>query len=74
MSDNNNPVTREEMYLSAAAGENTELPEPITRKELFLAKAAGDEKYMPILTSPGGKKFKLTVDDSGTVSAVEVTG
>lgn len=32
-----------------------------------------DEKYMPILTSPGGKKFKLAVDDSGTVSAVEVT-
>jgi hypothetical protein len=32
-----------------------------------------DEKYMPILTSPGGKKYKLTVDDSGTVSAVEVT-
>ncbi len=32
-----------------------------------------DEKYMPILTSPSGKKFKLTVDDSGTVSAVEVT-
>ena len=31
-----------------------------------------DEKYMPILTSPSGKKYKLTVDDSGTVSAVEV--
>lgn len=42
-----------------------------------------DEKYIPntiarvedapILTSPSGKKFKITVDDSGTVSAVEVT-
>lgn len=32
-----------------------------------------DEKYMPILTSPSGKKYKLTVDDSGAVSAVEVT-
>lgn len=32
-----------------------------------------DEKYMPILTSPSGMKFRLTVDDSGTVSAVEVT-
>lgn len=27
-----------------------------------------------VLTSPSGIKFKLTVDDSGTVSAVEVTG
>lgn len=32
-----------------------------------------DPKYLPDLTSPSGKKFKLTVDDSGTVSAVEVT-
>jgi len=32
-----------------------------------------DEKYMPILTSPSGKKFKITVDDSGTLSATEVT-
>lgn len=32
-----------------------------------------DEKYMPTLTSPSGKKYKLTVDDSGTLSAVEVT-
>lgn len=31
------------------------------------------EEYMPVLTSPGGKKFKLTVDDSGTVTATEVT-
>ena len=31
-----------------------------------------DEKYLPILTSPSGKKFKLSVDDSGTISATEV--
>jgi hypothetical protein len=31
-----------------------------------------DEKFMPTLTSPNGTKFKLTVDDSGAVSAVEV--
>jgi hypothetical protein len=31
-----------------------------------------DEKYLPILTSPGGKKFKLSVDDSGTLTATEV--
>lgn len=42
-----------------------------------------DEKYIPttiarvgdapVVTSPSGKKFKLTVDDNGAVSAVEVT-
>lgn len=32
-----------------------------------------EEKYMPTLTSPSGKKFKLSVDDSGTISSVEVT-
>lgn len=32
-----------------------------------------DEKFMPVLTSPNGKKFKITVDDSGTISATEVT-
>ena len=31
-----------------------------------------DEKYMPILTSPCGKKFKLSVSDSGAVTATEV--
>ena len=31
-----------------------------------------DEKYLPILTSPSGKKFKLSVDDSGVLSATEV--
>jgi hypothetical protein len=31
-----------------------------------------DEKYLPILTSPSGKKFKLSVDDSGAVTATEV--
>lgn len=30
------------------------------------------EQYMPTLTSPSGKKFKLSVDDSGVLSATEV--
>lgn len=30
------PVTREEMYLAKAAGQNVKTPEPITRKEMFL--------------------------------------
>ena len=31
-----------------------------------------DEKYMPVLKSPSGKKFKITVDDTGTLTATEV--
>ena len=32
-----------------------------------------DEKFMPVLTSPNGTKFKITVDDTGTISATEIT-
>ena len=32
-----------------------------------------NEKYLPVLTSPGGKKFKLSVADDGTITATEVT-
>lgn len=35
-----NPITRKEMFLAAAAGQDIELPTPITRKEMFLAKIA----------------------------------
>lgn len=35
-----NPITRKEMFLAAAAGQDIELPKPITRKEMFLAKIA----------------------------------
>ena len=33
------PITREELFLAKAAGENVETPEPITRKEKFLDRA-----------------------------------
>lgn len=42
------PITREEMYLAAAAGYNVEPPEPITRKEVFLAKLAGMDVETPV--------------------------
>lgn len=31
------------------------------------------EEFMPVLKSPNGTKYKLTVDDTGTLSATEVT-
>lgn len=34
------PITREEMYLAKAAGEDVNIPEPITRREKYLAKIA----------------------------------
>lgn len=41
------PITREEMYLAKAAGQDVSPPEPITRKEMFLAKIAGMEVETP---------------------------
>lgn len=41
------PITREEMYLAAAAGYDVTPPEPVTRKEMFLAKLAGMEVETP---------------------------
>ena len=41
------PITRQEMFLSAATGESVELPKPITRKEMYLAKAAGEDVETP---------------------------
>lgn len=32
-----------------------------------------DEKYMPILTSPGGKKYKIAVTDDGTLTTTAVS-
>lgn len=31
------------------------------------------EEFLPVLTSPNGTKYKITVDDSGTISATKVT-
>lgn len=41
------PITNEEVYLSAMSGESVSLPEPITRKEVFLAAAAGMAVSVP---------------------------
>lgn len=41
------PITRQETYLAAAAGESVQLPEPITREEIYLAKMAGETVETP---------------------------
>lgn len=42
-----NPVTREEIYLSAIADGEGSVPEPVTREEKFLAKIAGEDVETP---------------------------
>ena len=43
-----NPITREESYLSAIAGNENPIPStPLTRKEHYLAKLAGQDVEVP---------------------------
>ena len=41
--ENLTPITRKEMFLAKAAGQNVKTPEPITREEMFLSKIQGSE-------------------------------
>lgn len=70
-----NPITREEMYLAAAAGQEVPVPEPITRTEMFLANLANNasmfvpvtqEEYDALVASGtvDGSKYYLIVGDS----------
>lgn len=40
--ENLTPITRKEMFLAKAAGQNIQTPTPITREEMFLSKITGD--------------------------------
>lgn len=39
--ENLTPITRKEMFLAKAAGQDVETPKPITREEIFLSKISG---------------------------------
>lgn len=39
--ENLTPITRKEMFLAKAAGQNVQTPTPITREEMFLSKITG---------------------------------
>ena len=85
MSDLPEPITREETYLAAAAGEGGTLPEPLTREEMYLAKAAGQavttpdpitrkEMYLEAIAEGGGGGGGVTVEplsvtENGTYTA-----
>lgn len=51
------PITREEQFLAAAAGDSVDLPEPITNVEVYLKRIAEN----------GGGTGNVTVDDDGNV-------
>lgn len=79
-----NPITREEMYLSNIAGEGTRLPDqPLTRVEQYLSNIAGEEttlpeypitrveQYLDYIANNGGGDVvveSLTVTENGTYS------
>lgn len=52
---------------------DNKVPINVTIYEQTEIVSALDEKYLPPLISPNGKKFKLTVDDNGTITATEIT-
>lgn len=72
------PITREEMFLNAAAQGGGNLPEPVTREEMYLNKAATgsgsipsepitrEEMYLEALAQGGG-------GGGGDVSVVPLT-
>ena len=41
------PITRQEMYLAAAGGQDVSVPEPVTRLEMYLGKLAGLDVTVP---------------------------
>ena len=79
------PISREEQYLAAVAGESGTTPDsPVTRREVYLAKAAGvydgeipepvtrEETYLKQIAENGGGSAVLiekSVTDNGTYTA-----
>ena len=59
------PITRNEMYLSAIAGEDTPLPDPITREEMYLW-------YIADTGGVGGKPYNYTDDGNGNITITPV--
>lgn len=61
-----NPITRQEQYLAAAAGEYSgSLPRPITREEMYLAKIA---------EGGGGTSDYTDLENKPQINGVELSG
>lgn len=58
------PITRREVFLAKASGQEVETPTPVTREEVFLdkiAKGGGSNKFIVTLT-PTAADFSGTMD------------
>lgn len=66
--DGLNPITRREVFLAAAAGDQVETPEPITREEVYLKKIAegGGESSLPDTPAEDGTYALQNTVSSGT--------
>lgn len=60
------PITRDEMYLAAAAGEDVSVPEPITREEFYLAAAAGEDVHVPEPVTRRDMYMKALINKGGS--------
>lgn len=67
------PITRREMFLSAAAGEDTAIPEPVTREEQYLKEIAenggsgeGTKNYNQLNNKPQINGTELNSNKTGS--------
>ena len=61
----NKPVTREETYLAAMAGDAVNLPSPVTREEYYLAAGAGMDVNLPEPITRKERFLKRIAEGSG---------
>lgn len=62
-----NPITRKEMFLAAAGGQNFETPTPVTREEVFLDEIAkGGGSSLPDTPGSDGTYVLQNAVESGT--------
>lgn len=71
--ENLTPITREEMFLAKAAGQDVKTPEPITRKEKFLSKISGGGGAVSSCKLPqviDGTVTEITAEDLQGVTSI----
>jgi hypothetical protein len=60
--ENLTPITRKEMFLAKAVGQDVKTPEPITREEMFLSKIGGGGNVEQFDKYFSGEDVELTVN------------
>jgi hypothetical protein len=59
--ENLTPITRKEMFLAKAAGQNVTTPEPITREEMFLSNIQGGSGGDDWIVGDGKTRFHINI-------------